>query len=166
MPAPAPAPAPPTAAPPPAPVAPPATAAAPTQPAEPARRKERPRARARKRARADEGAARPAAPADPPRTALSGAAAGAGTSSASTARPATIAQIPRSLAEPERRWPAQAALLFVFAVGLLGLVLALVPSRALAALSASLPRHRQDLGIGLVLVMALGAGFFVLLSAG
>ena len=92
-------------------------------------------------------------------------AAGTETAFASAARPAAIAHIPRSLAEPERRWPAQAALLFVFAVGLLGLVLALAPARALAAVSPSLPRHRQDLGIGLALVMALGAGFFVLLAA-
>lgn len=164
VPTPAPAPAP-ASPPPPATVAPPATAAAPTQPAEPARKKERPRARARKRARADEAAARPAAPADPPRTALLGAATGTGTSSASAPRPAAMAHIPRSLAEPERRWPAQAALLFVFAIGLLGLLLALAPTRLLASVSEGLPRHRQDVGIALALVMALGAGFFVLLAA-
>jgi hypothetical protein len=62
-------------------------------------------------------------------------------------------------------WPARAGLLFLFVMGLLGLVLALVPARALAAISASLPRRRQDLGLALALAMALGAGFFVVLMA-
>ncbi|MGH3023448.1 MAG: hypothetical protein ACRDNI_07315 [Gaiellaceae bacterium] len=162
-PAPVPAPPPPVSPPPPPapPVAPPVTTP-PTQESEPAPKSKRPRSRARARDR-DDDAAGARTPPDPARGEL-GAASGRKTSAPAT-RPAAIAHIPRALAEPERRWPAQAALLFVFAVGLVGLVLALAPVRVLGSISADLPRHRQDFGIALVLVMALGAGFLVLLAA-
>lgn len=56
-------------------------------------------------------------------------------------------------------------LLFLLALVLLGAALALAPARALAAISPRLPEHRQDLGLALVLAMALGAGVFLVLVA-
>jgi hypothetical protein len=86
-------------------------------------------------------------------------------SGAPEASPVPVGHAPPALGASESDWPAQAALLFLFTIGLLGLVLALAPARLLVAISAGLPRRRQDLGFALALIMALGAGFFVVLVA-
>lgn len=155
-------------APSPPPVSPPApTTVAPTPASPPASEPapKRSRARAKVRPRFNDAEVAPRAPLHPPRAELLGAATVTESSTTPAPSPVSVAHAPPALAAPERQWPAQAALLFVFAVVLLGLVLALAPARLLASISAGLPQRRQDLGIALVLVMALGAGFFVLLVA-
>lgn len=163
-PAPVPAPAP---APPPAPAPEPTTASPASTPdapatAKPVRNKKK---RAAARTHASAGTVEEAAPvARHPRLAEAGPT-DLAPSGAPEASPVPVGHAPPVLGASESDWPGQAALLFLFTIGLLSLVLALAPARLLVSISAGLPRRRQDLGFALALIMALGAGFFVVLVA-
>lgn len=160
-PAPVPAPAPTSTPPPPAPSSDTSTSTSTDRTpvaAEPVRKKKRAATKARPRAK-EAGVVR-SVPLHPPLAERASAPVVRTSSQVPVKRP-----VPALAASQHSDWPARAGLLFLLVMGVLGLVLALAPVRALAAISASLPRRRQDLGLALALAMALGAGFFVVLMA-
>ena len=76
---------------------------------------------------------------------------------------APAAAIPRVTTRDGFSAAAGAALILLLGSGLLALAFALIPARALGAVSGLLVERRADIGLALALTLALGAAAFVVL---